>query len=113
MAETNCTLRKSRTKNWRKTAISITDGDGASLQQHLQYKFGLKGIFGGAAQIGKHSTNNNLGERQKKLYKFFFHRKNRKNKPFAQTKFINMRTHRPSLSLYNVHFRLQNDEDTT
>ena len=45
MAETNCTLRKTRTKNWRKTAISITDGDGASLQQQLQYKFGFKGIL--------------------------------------------------------------------
>ena len=55
--------------------------------------------IGGASQIGKHSTNINLGERQKNLYKFFFHRK---NKPFAQTKFINIKTHRPSINLYSL-----------
>ena len=45
MTETNSTLRKSRTKIWRKTAVSITNGDGVSLQQQLQYKFGFKGVL--------------------------------------------------------------------
>ena len=46
MAETNIVLyEKVGQKIGGKTAISITDGDVASLQQQLQYKFGFKSIL--------------------------------------------------------------------